>query len=187
MRLQLTCLILTTSISFGFISPALAQYDGQAAQATAATPQKEIQSWFKSYDAVRRQAQMSPQDRAKCDKVMSQGLAMFMPGEEKTEIQAFLRTLVEKNSTAAQQLKQLKLFPETKALHIGYYQYFTTASALFNDYIRVQDHPLSKDQNGGSLAAGLVGRKANLEALDQNNKALDAQLRQQFGIPPYKF
>jgi hypothetical protein len=187
MRLQLTCLLLLGSISFGLVSPALAQYDGQPAQGSAATPLKDIQSWFKSYDAVRRQAQMTPQERAKADKVMSQGLAMFMPGEEKTEMQTFLRTLVSKNSAAAEQLKQLKLYPETQALHRGYYQYFTTASALFNDYIKVQDHPLSKDQSGGSLAAGLVARKQNLEMLDQNNKALDAQLRQQFGIPPYKY
>jgi hypothetical protein len=32
-----------------------------------------------------------------------------------------------------------------------------------------------------------MARKQNLEGLDQANKAIDSQLRAQFGIPPYQY
>jgi hypothetical protein len=191
MRLPSTCLTLLLSISVGCCAPALAQYMGggseQVAQAGAPTPVKSIQAWFAHYDTIRRQAQMNPAERAKADKAMSGGLSMFMPGEEKNEAQGFLRLLVQRDSAAADQLKQLPLYPETEKLHRGYYQYFTAASQIFADYIKVQDHPLSKDETGQPLAASLMVRKQNLEALDQNNKALDAQLRQHYGIAPYHY
>ncbi|HEY9716567.1 MAG TPA: hypothetical protein V6C69_03780, partial [Trichormus sp.] len=76
---------------------------------------------------------------------------------------------------------------ETKELHIGYYQYFKSAAGIFNDYIAVQNNPLAADAQGNSIAAGLITRKSNLEMLDQRNKAIDAGLRQQFGIAPYHY
>jgi hypothetical protein len=35
--------------------------------------------------------------------------------------------------------------------------------------------------------AGLIARKGNLEGTEQQAKALDAQLRNRLGIPPYRF
>jgi hypothetical protein len=166
--------------------PAFAQGNGSAPPAQS-TPVREIQKWFAAYDNIRRQDQMNPQEKAQADKAMAGGLSMFMPGEEKAAGQNFLRMLSERDARAAQELKALPLYPETKQLHIGYYQYFTQASALKGDYIKLQDHPLSKDANGNPLAADVAMRKQNLEQLDQNNKALDAQLRQQFNIPPYRY
>jgi hypothetical protein len=186
MRLPPICLTLVLALSaIGYVS-AQAQGGGSAPSGQA-TPVKEIQKWFGAYDQIRRQDQMNPQERAQADKAMAGGLSMFMPGEEKAAAQNFLRTMAQRDANAAQALKQLPLYPETKQLHIGYYQYFSNASALKQDYIKLQDHPLSKDENGQPLAAGVAVRKQNLEVLDQNNKALDAQLRQQFGVAPYRY
>ncbi len=151
------------------------------------TNPNELRRWFSRYDAVRRDAQMTPQERKKADGLLSKGLSIFVPGEEKVTTQALLSKLVSKYNTACEQMKQLELYPETKQLHLGYYRYFNDARGLFSDYIKVQENPLVKDQTGAVLAGGLLQRKQNLEFLDQNNKTLDQQLRNQFGVAPYQY
>src|SRR6516162_3701394 len=142
-----------------------------------------VQQWFQSYDAVRRQAQMTPQERAKADAMLSKGLSIIVPGPEKASTQQLLTKLVGQYRTACQQLERLPLLPPTEQLHRGYYQYFSEAQGLFSDYLKVQDDLFAVDQNGKPLAGKLVERKASLEALDERNKDMDAQLRQQFSIP----
>ena len=146
-----------------------------------------VQQWFQSYDAVRRQAQMTPQERAKADAMLSKGLSIIVPGPEKACTQQLLTKLVGQYRTACQQLERLPLLPPTEQLHRGYYQYFSEAQGLFSDYLKVQDDLFAVDQNGKPLAGKLVERKASLEALDERNKDMDAQLRQQFSIPAYRY
>jgi len=150
-----------------------------------------ILEWFHRYDNVRRQAQMSPAEKARADGLMSKGmggLGAMLAGDEKMATQNLLTKLVGKYQTAAEQMKALPLFRETEQLHRGYYQYFSDARQLFSDYLRVQSNLFAMDETTGKPVAGLLmGRKQNLEQLDMNNKALDEQLRQQFNIPPYRY
>jgi hypothetical protein len=159
----------------------------QPQPARSATSPQAIRQWFDRYDNIRRQAQMNPADRKRADEVMSKGLAVIIPGDDKTAAQAFMRKLIQKDGAGAEQLKQLPLYPETENLHRGYYRYFTQAAKLFDDYITVQNNVFASDANGQPLAAGLPARKAALEELDNSNKALDAQLRQRFNIPAYSY
>ncbi len=130
---------------------------------------------------------MTPQERQKADTHLSKGLSIFIPGDEKVAVQKLLNSLVSRYNIASEAMKQLPLYPETKRLHLGYYQYFTSARLLFGDYLRVQQNPLVQDTAGNAVAPTLLPRKQELEMLDQANKALDAQLRNQFGIAPYKY
>lgn len=147
-----------------------------------------IRQWFKNYDLVRRQAQMSPQERRQADTMLSKGMSLLAPGPEKTSSQQLLTKLVVKYNRACQQLEHLPLLPQTEQLHRGYHQYFSSAKNLFTDYLRVQNNLFAVDSRTGNPIAGqLMERKASLEALDQQNKYLDEQLRQKFGIPPYQY
>lgn len=150
-----------------------------------------IHQWFERYDQVRRQAQMSPAEKARADGLMSKGmsgLGAMLAGDEKVVTQNLLSKLVGKYQTAAEQMKALPLFRETEQLHRGYYQYFSQARELFSDYLRVQGNLFAMDEATGKPLAGvLMGKKQALETLDMNNKALDEQLRQQFNIPPYRY
>ncbi|HEY9715346.1 MAG TPA: hypothetical protein V6C72_17875, partial [Chroococcales cyanobacterium] len=107
---------------------AQAQYTGSnaggtpEAQVQAGTPEAKIKDWFSKYDQVRRDAQMNPQERQRADNLMSKGLSIIVPGEEKTITQNLLSSLVARNGKAAEQLKLLPVYPETKALHLGYYK-----------------------------------------------------------------
>lgn len=163
------------------------QMQQQMAQTMQQTNPNELRRWFGRYDQVRREAQMTPVERKKADGLLSKGLSIFVPGDEKTTTQALLSKLVAKYNAACEQMKQLELYPETKQLHLGYYRYFSDARGLFGDYLKVQENPLAKDQTGAVIAGGLMQRKQNLEFLDQNNKMLDQQLRNQIGVPPYQY
>lgn len=146
-----------------------------------------VGQWFYKYDAIRRAAQMNPQERQRADNLMSKGLSIVVPGPEKAITGQLLVKLVNKNRLAADQMKGLPLYKETEQLHRGYYQYFATAQGLFADYLKVQNDILARDNNGAMIAGGLMNRKQQLAALDENNKQLDAQLRQQFNIPAYRY
>lgn len=145
-----------------------------------------VSQWFAKYDQIRRTAQMTPSERQRADNLMAKGLSIVVPGPEKATTSQLLIKLVNKNAVAANQMKQLPLFKETEQLHRGYYQYFVNAQTLFADYLKVQQNIFAQDASGKALAGQLMPRKQDLEALDQNNKALDAQIRQQYGIPAYR-
>ena len=188
MRLQIAGLVLALVTQMAVSNCANAQAANSAATAgAAATSPAVLKDWFSQYDEIRREAQMNPVDKQQADSMLSKGLAMFVPGPEKIEIQALLQKLQLKNSIAANKLKKLNLYPETKGLHFGYYQYFNDSQTLFGDYLKVQDNLMAKDAQGNSVMGQLMGRKAALEQLDIKNKALDGQLRQQYGIAPYHY
>jgi hypothetical protein len=156
-------------------------------QNNGATDPAMIRDWFAKYDSVRRQAQMTPAERNKADDLMSHGLQMFVPGEEKLIARNLLTNLVGKYDRACEQLKQLRLYPETSNLHHQYFEYFKEAKELFADYLRVQNNLMVKDNNGNSVMAGLMDRKARLEGTEQRAKAMDNDVRNRFGIPPYRY
>ena len=155
--------------------------------APAANPARARQ-WFTQYDQIRRQAQMNPTERQQSDYLLSRGMAILMPGEEKMAARQILMMLVNKYQVAKAAMQALPPVPETINLHRGYYQYFNNAHQLFSDYLRVQDNLFVTDASTGKPIAGqLLQRKAMLEQLRQQIQGLDEQTRNQLGIPQYKY
>ena len=147
-----------------------------------------IGQWFSQYDQIRRQAQMSPQERQQADYFLSKITAVFVPGQEKLEAKDLLTRMVSRYRQASVTIKQLPLIPETEQLQRGYYKYFVTAGNLFIDYLKVQNNLLATDpQTGQPLAAQLMQRKQALEELNQSIQGLDQQTRNRYGIPPYRY
>lgn len=166
--------------------PVMPMQSGMGQRQATAVPL--LRGWFDHYDKVRRQAQMTPAERNRADNLLSNGLAVFVPGPEKDQAQKLLRGLVAKYQVAVNDMKMMPLYPETEQLHRGYYQYFNDARALFGDYLRVQDNLMVKDERTGkSLMSELMQRKANLEVLEHQIKDLDQNLRGQLGIPAYHY
>lgn len=187
-RAKATFLVVALIASFGFNvnCPAIS---AQAAAATVkqATP-AEIKQWFVSYDQIRRQAQMTPSERQQADNLMSKGLSVLMPGEEKIVAQALLTKLVNKYTQAVTAMGQLPLYNQTLPVHRGYFQYFTSAGQLFSDYLKVQNDLFVVDQSTGQpLLSQLMQRKQQLAELDTQIKQLDKQVRSQFGVPAYQY
>lgn len=149
--------------------------------------QAKVGQWFASYDQIRRSAQMSPQEKAYSDKLLSSKLSMFIPGPEKIAAQNLLGNMVGRYDRASGSLRSLQSIPETLQLQKGYFQYFVTARGLFADYLKVQQNVLATDQAGNPIAASLMPRKQALEQLEGGVKQLDAQMRAQYGIKPYQY
>lgn len=146
-----------------------------------------ITQWFTQYDQIRRHAQMAPAERQQADHLLSQGMSILVPGDEKVQARSLLTKLVDRYQQAKQSLRQLPLIPETQQLHRGFYKYFNNAHLLFSDYLKVQENLLAKDNSTGQpIAAQLMERKKALEELDDRNKNLDHELRAKFDIPSYK-
>jgi hypothetical protein len=153
-------------------------------------PQQPISigQWFTRYDQIRFDAQMSPQERQQADALMSRGLSILVPGDNKLATKQLLSTMVGRYQRACAQLKDLPQIAPTQQLQASYFNYFNTAGGLFGDYLRVQDNLFLTDATTGTpLAAGLLQRKQMLEALEAQCKQIDAGARQQFGIPAYRY
>ena len=147
-----------------------------------------VVEWFGQYDQIRRQAQMTPTERQQADYLLSRGMAILVPGEEKVAARSLLMKLVDRYQKAKQTIRQLPLIPETQQLHRGYYQYFNNAHLLFADYLKVQDNLFITDASTGQPIAGqLIARKQALEQLNQQVQGFDQKLRNQFGIQPYRY
>lgn len=158
----------------------------QARRKAPAPKTMSVAQWFNSYDSVRRQAQMNPAEKQNADALMSKGMGMMI-GNDKAAAKAMLTGMVGRYQKASGQLKQVPQMQQTSSLHMLYYQYFTTAAALFADYIRVQDNLFQTDAAGQPLATNLMARKQALEALEAQCKQVDATLRGQFNIQPYRY
>jgi hypothetical protein len=147
-----------------------------------------VAQWFAKYDQIRRQAQMSPQERQQADYFLSKITAIFVPGQEKLEAKNLLTRMVSRYRQASIAIKQLPVLKETAQLQKGFYQYFVTAGNLFIDYLKVQENLLATDaQTGQPIAAQLMQRKQGLEELNMSIQSLDEQSRARFGIAPYQY
>jgi hypothetical protein len=164
----------------------LPQAAAQPAQPTQ--PTISVNDWFARYNEIRHRAQMSTGERQRADGLMSRGISILIPGQEKAATKQLLISLVGRYQQACAELKMLPVNDQTKQLHYAYYQYFLTAASLFNDYVRVQDNILLADATTGApLAAGLLQRKQMLEGFEHQVKGLDAQMRLQYHVPPYPY
>lgn len=151
-------------------------------------PTLTIAQWFQRYDQIRREAQMSPTERQQADTLLSRGISILVPGQQKLETKALLSNMVGRYQRACMQLKQLPQIQPTQQLHLSYFNYFSNAGNLFNDYLRVQDNLFLTDATTGQpVAASLLQRKQMLEALETRCKQVDSATRAQFGVPPYKY
>jgi hypothetical protein len=165
------------------------QFGGQQPQQMQAPSNGiTVPQWFMRYDQIRREAQMSPVEKQQADSLMSRGLSILVPGENKIATKQLLGMMVGRYQRACAQLQALPQIQPTSQLHVSYFNYFNTAATLFNDYVRVQDNLFLTDATTGApMAAGLLQRKQMLEMLEGRCKQMDAATRQQFGIPPYQY
>lgn len=152
----------------------------------------KVAEWFQKYDQVRRRAQMSPQEKERSGRLLTQGLAASVfksadSEQDRLASEALLKKMVDRYVKAQADMDALTPPNETKKLHQGYTQYFRDAGSLFSDYLKIQGNLFATDSSGNSILGQLQARKAALEQLDVTNKDLDGKLREKFGIPPYAY
>jgi hypothetical protein len=184
-RLASVCLALLSLLCYT-VGTVSAKRAGQQLAAVPASANKLI-TWFDNYDAIRRQAQLSPPERAEADALLSKGLAILTPGPDRDAARILLQKMVGNYQVATNNIAALPVFPETEPLRQGYYQYFSTAKNLFGDYLTVQDNFFAQDANGKPVIQSLLERKEQLEQINSYVHDLDSKARAQYNIPPYRY
>src|SRR4030095_7958225 len=158
----------------GGTSPAIAG----SSENGGATNGDRVRAWFERYDAIRRSAQMTPEERKIADGLLSKKITLLLPGFGRFAAQRLLKKMIDRYAAAANAMKELPTMPETRELHEGYTRYFSTSRALFHATLHTLNNPLHSKKE-------LQARKAEVAALDESLKTTDKQLRDTYNIPPY--
>jgi hypothetical protein len=151
-----------------------------------ATASSRVRDWFKGYDSIRRNAEMTSAEKGKSQQFLSDALNPNVSAAEKQSARALLRKQISRYAAALRGMRALPKLSETSSLSSGYYNYFRTASLLFSDLSKVLDNPMASDGGGKPVLMKLAGRKSALESLDKSNKSLDRKLRKKYGIASYR-
>jgi hypothetical protein len=130
-----------------------------------------VSEWFDKYDQIRRDAEMTMGDKWQ---------SLLLQAKKPEPNNAALATRMSKKySRALSEMKKLGSTPETKALQVGYIEYFVTARQLFEDYLVAQKEVPFTNQS-------LVPTKKKLEVLDKRNKEIDDGLRKRHIIRKHR-
>ena len=177
---------------FAFSLPAQSQEKVKlAAKTDTQTKAEKIVRWFEQYDLIRKNAQMSDTERFQSKRLLTEGAAASLFGqqslEDKQAAARLLSKMVDRYKKACAAMSSLPQVNETKKLQKGYTDYFTSAGGLFADYLKIQGNLLATDASGAPIFAQLTQRKAALEQLDIANKELDTKLRSKYGVAPFPY
>lgn len=132
---------------------------------------KQVVEWFKEYDQIRRDAEMSL-----ADKFQAMLLTTGSPGKRNV---ALSTRMAEKYRTALAEIRRMESLPETRELQEGYTEYFSKAYALLQEHLDGQDPGALNNKN-------FIQMKEQLESLDSKNKKMDDDLRKEYGIPKHR-
>lgn len=140
-----------------------------------------VEDWFTQYDAIRRNAQMSLREKLAARRYLDRA-ARGKPNDEEEVVKAkqLASRLSSKYEAALNELNELPEIDETRTLHQGYSNYFSSTRQLFLDFEKYQGN--FED----SLRQSLMTRKAKIETLDKTNKRLDGRLRKMYHIDTFK-
>jgi hypothetical protein len=151
---------------------------GQApAPRLAHLPQKQrVQQWFTHFDRIRREAQMSPAEKATAIRLWATSFVTTGP-QDTSDAEQLLSSMVLRYEKAATELERLDRIPETRTLQQGYLTFFRKAHGNFKQYVTV----LNKQSTRHAIDQMQQGRK-QLAVIDVRNKNLDRKIRRQYGI-----
>ncbi len=146
------------------------------AETTIQQSEKQNQTvidWFKTYDQIRRDAEMPFREKLKYGSGLKK--ALKSGGKLSDSHKAFIQKMVSKYATASAAMKTLGSVPETKELQEGYLEYFIEMERTFADCLKSEE--LTETQLNDKAAA-----KEKLETLNQKIRKIDSTLRKQYDI-----
>lgn len=162
----------------------LAAYGGESdtASANTAGDQKEaVVDWFKKYDQIRRDAELSLGDKFQTMSFLDKNL------DNKTTLrkrdQELVARMNAKYAQADEAMKNLQPVSATRELQDGYTKYFSQVHKIFTHYIQDQNAP---EVDCTPSPSSVREQRSALEELDVANKKLDAQLRTKYSIAKHK-
>ncbi|MDR3616895.1 MAG: hypothetical protein P4L53_25280 [Candidatus Obscuribacterales bacterium] len=147
---------------------------------TSKTEQKDaVVDWFKKYDQIRRDAELNFLEKFQTmsfwDKNVDHAAVLRKRDQELVE------RMSAKYSRALEEMRNLPEVSATKELQDGYIDYFDQVHQIFTAYLKS-----ATAEEAPSSHSTMRERRSALEELDLNNKKLDGELRQKFGIARHR-
>jgi len=147
---------------------------------TSESEQKDaVVDWFKKYDQIRRDAELNFLEKFQTmsfwDKNVDHAAVLRKRDQE------FVERMSAKYARAVEEMRNLPEVLATKELQDGYIDYFDQVHQIFTAYL--------KNSTAGETPfshSTMRERRSALEELDLNNKKLDSELRQKFGIARHR-
>ncbi len=135
---------------------------------------QSVRDWFREYDKIRSDAEMSLSEKLQSRSFLQKGLK---PGADTPQkITDLMHRMNSKYTTAHHAMEHLQPVAETKSLQDGYTEYFKRMRHLFA-------HGLNTEQIDIGATISFAAKREEIEILDKRNKSLDASLRKRFKIP----
>lgn len=179
-------LILCAALAISCGSGGLPTYakNRQLAFASLAQPSdnRAVSDWFRQYDRIRKNAQMSPEDKSLSRKLLGKGLNPLASDEDRSAARTLVTKMVSKYAVALNEIHRLRPIPQTRSLQSGYTRFFSEAHDLFTTYLSLQNN-LFGSKKGNCKT--MIEKKHVLDDLDHQNKDLDEQLRKRYNIPAF--
>jgi hypothetical protein len=143
-------------------------------------PKEQVHAWFKQYDGVRRDAEMSVPEKFQVHSLFGKLGDEKKLGSEKSEELA--KRMMDRYAEAAKKIHDLPELAATAELQKGYEEFFTRSSHLFNDYLSTNKKGNEKTVTKEEVQA----KKEELTAFDKKIKAIDAGLRSKYGVRAHR-
>jgi hypothetical protein len=167
-----------SSNSSGTSKDAEASNDSQSKKSSDSRDQ--VHAWFKQYDQIRRDAEMTLQEKFQVHSLFAKLGDDKKSSSEKSEDLA--KRMMDRYAEAAKKIHDLPELAATAELKKGYEEFFTRSSQLFQDYMST-----NKKGNEKNVTKEEVGaKKEELTAFDKKIKSIDAGLRTKYGVRAHR-
>jgi len=140
---------------------------------------ESIAEWFKAYDQIRRNAELTLGEKL-------ESINLDLKAKPSKSSASLAKRMISKYSAALTTIKNLQPLPETAELQNGYVQYFSTALEFFDLYLGQPETVIGTDQCSLPSLNSLPELRENLERLDKINKGLDSVLRKKYALPKHR-
>lgn len=158
-----------------------AQSTSETKKEASGASNEPVKAWFAKYDQIRRDAEMTMNEKLQARSVLTKGLDPASSEEHKEKSKKFAETMSARFGKAAEQLKQLPSDAATEKLQDGYTHFFGQLETIYSEVA-----------NGDKATGKPVGRaelkqkKDRLTAEDKQIKELDRELREKYSIAAHK-
>jgi small-conductance mechanosensitive channel len=162
-------------------SAAAAATAGATATAAPSDSRDQVQAWFAQYDQIRREAEMSMQEKFQAHSLFSKIADEKRPLNVNEKSEEFAIKMMDRYAEAAKKVTDLPELAATAELQKGYEEFFSKSSRLFH-------HLLSAKKGNEKIATReeVQAKREELTSLDKKIKEMDAKLRTKFSIRAHR-
>jgi len=156
--------------------------EGAEGTAAPSDSREQVQAWFAQYDQIRREAEMSMQEKFQAHSLFSKIAYEKGPLSVNEKSEEFAKKMMDRYAEAAKKVTDLPKLAATAELQKGYEEFFSKTSHLFHYLLPAKKKGNEKIATREEVQA----KREELPSLDKKIKEMDAKLRTKFSIRAHR-